>query len=64
MNMYQVVGYVLAGFYLLQGLRLLFVYYSNRVNANETDRVMALKSKSVMVVFGSGGHTTEMLKLL
>ena len=27
-------------------------------------REMKLKSKTLMVVFGSGGHTTEMLKML
>ena len=25
---------------------------------------MALKSKSIMIIFGSGGHTTEMLLML
>ena len=34
------------------------------VNSNETTRDMTLKSKNVMVVFGSGGHTTEMLLML
>lgn len=34
------------------------------VSPNETDQAMKLQTKSVMVVFGSGGHTTEMLRML
>ena len=35
-----------------------------KVNANETTKQMKLKDKSIMVIFGSGGHTTEMLLML
>ena len=35
-----------------------------KVSPNETDKVMKLQTKSLMVVFGSGGHTTEMLRML
>ena len=33
-------------------------------NTNESDRAMTLNGKHIMVVFGSGGHTTEMLLIL
>ena len=51
-------------FYLIQGVRLFIQYIMATVSPNETDKMMKLKSKSLMVVFGSGGHTTEMLRML
>ena len=39
-------------------------YISRSVNANETNKAMKLKEKAVMIVFGSGGHTSEMLMML
>ena len=34
------------------------------MNANETSKVLKLKGKSIMIIFGSGGHTTEMLLMI
>jgi len=39
-------------------------YISRTVNANETNKLMKLQEKSIMIVFGSGGHTSEMLMML
>ena len=59
--------------YLLQGYALWIAYkvFHNYVfaaqmnsNTNEADRLMTLNGKHIMVVFGSGGHTTEMLMIL
>lgn len=36
----------------------------NKVNAFEEPREMKLKQKNLMIIFGSGGHTTEMLLFL
>ena len=39
-------------------------YLYKQANTNETGNVIALSQKSIVVVFGSGGHTTEMLMML
>ena len=45
-------------------MRAFTAYIHRKVNANETNRAVALREKRVVVVFGSGGHTTEMLMML
>ena len=55
---------VLIIFYLIQAIRAFQKHIFRRVNANETTAQMKLKEKSIMVIFGSGGHTTEMLLML
>ena len=36
----------------------------NKVNYNETSKQLSLKQKNIMIIFGSGGHTTEMLMMV
>ena len=59
--------------YLIQGylLYVAFVLFYNTIfaaqlksNTNESNRAMVLNGKHILIVFGSGGHTTEMLMIL
>mmetsp|Transcript_5496 Transcript_5496/g.9327 ORF Transcript_5496/g.9327 Transcript_5496/m.9327 type:complete len:117 (+) Transcript_5496:16-366(+) len=55
---------IIIAFYLIQLIRVFNFYIQEKVNANETDKLIKLKQKVIMVIFGSGGHTTEMLLML
>ncbi len=55
--------------FLIPLLQLLLVYYSLIITFNTLRRYMleerdGLAAKKLMIVFGSGGHTTEMLLML
>lgn len=39
-------------------------YLQSKAVSNEGNRQLRLTTKNIMVVFGSGGHTTEMLMML
>ena len=41
-----------------------FLLYKKMTNLPPRDRHSNLKKKKLMIVFGSGGHTTEMLLML
>lgn len=51
-------------FYTIQLIRLFTDYIARTVNSNETNKLMKLQEKSILIVFGSGGHTSEMLMML
>lgn len=63
-NILTVLLQAVIAFYVIQFVRMFTDYISRTVNANETNKLMKLQEKSVMIVFGSGGHTSEMLMML
>ena len=64
MSVVTMMAQALIAFYAIQIIRLFTDYISRTVNANETDKMMKLQEKAIMIVFGSGGHTSEMLMML
>ena len=64
-NWREILSRVVMIFYSIQLFRLFVDYNIRKVIAMQLyDKSLVLKNKSLMIVFGSGGHTSEMLMMI
>ena len=64
-NWMEILSRVVMIFYSIQLFRLFVDYNIRKVIAMQLyDKSLVLKNKSLMIVFGSGGHTSEMLMMI